>query len=320
MSTFILECNGERDLLPAFSLTLDADRTTAIYSNTDIQQELLAYVKAQTALTVCAQEDGLYERLTVQDNIQFYRKWFGCSLPLAEILVKFQLQHCANKALRKCNPSEVQRVRFAKYFMMPAQCLVFVEPVHGVDLVTTNLFMEMLRWLSADGKSAVVLVSNMEHALLVGEKAFRLKENGLQEIVTETEPVQEEASAAVEATDLATPLVADLFKIPTKTADKVILFDPTEIDYIESQEGKAYLVWNDERFAMDASLAEMEKKLEMYGFYRCHRSYIVNLQKVREIITWSKNTYSLRLQNKAASTIPLSRTKVQMVQEIFNLK
>jgi ABC-2 type transport system ATP-binding protein len=71
---------------------------------------------------------------------------------------------------------------------------------------------------------------------------------------------------------------------------------------------------------MDSTLAEMEKKLEIYGFYRCHRSYIVNLQKVREIITWSKNAYSLRIDNKDKATIPLSRTKIQDIQEKFNLE
>src|SRR5699024_10184018 len=116
------------------------------------------------------------------------------------------------------------------------------------------------------------------------------------------------------------PSVANLYKIPAKVDDKVILFDPTEVDFIESQEGKAHIIINNESFALDSTLVEIEKKLEVYGFFRCHRSYIVNLQKVREIITWSKNTYSLKIDNHVESTIPLSRTKIQEIQGIFNLK
>lgn len=138
--------------------------------------------------------------------------------------------------------------------------------------------------------------------------------NGLQPIEIVTEEVEEQAKM------IDSPIVADIFKVPAKLDDKMILFDPTEIDYIESQDGKSMIVIEKESFIMDATLTEVEKKLEMYGFYRCHRSYIVNLQKVREIITWSKNTYSLRLNNKSKSTIPLSRTKVQKIQSIFNVK
>lgn len=45
------------------------------------------------------------------------------------------------------------------------------------------------------------------------------------------------------------------------------------------------------------------------GFYRCHRSYLVNLHKVKEIINWSKNSYSVVIRNSTEDKIPLSRTK-----------
>ena len=47
-----------------------------------------------------------------------------------------------------------------------------------------------------------------------------------------------------------------------------------------------------------------------FGFFRCHRSYIVNLQKVREVITWTRNSYSLILENKEKTSIPLSKAKM----------
>lgn len=57
------------------------------------------------------------------------------------------------------------------------------------------------------------------------------------------------------------------------------------------------------------TLQQLEGRLKPYGFYRCHRSYIVNLQKVREIIIWSKNSYSLKLIGDENTIIPLSRMK-----------
>lgn len=192
--------------------------------------------------------------------------------------------------------------------------LVFLEPVHGVDITTINTFLNLIKKLQDMEAPVLVLVTNLEHALLLGDQAYRVDKKGLHHIELETD---EEEVSEVQAT---TPSIANLYKVPAKVDDKVILFDPTEIDYIESQAGKAQIVINNESFALDSTLAEIEKKLEVYGFFRCHRSYIVNLQKVREIITWSKNTYSLKIDNQVESTIPLSRTKIQEIQGIFNLK
>ncbi|GGJ88475.1 ABC transporter [Lentibacillus kapialis] len=301
--------------LPTFSLTIDDSYVAAIYSDTDIQAELVKVLQNNGHIPIFDQEDGLYQRLTVEANIAFYHKWFGCQTPIPEILVLFELQSCAKTSLHMCSASDVRRVHYAKYFMSGVSPMVFREPIHGVDIRTINTFINMLQKLKDHHMPVLVLVSNMEHALLLGDAAYKLQKSGLQPI--EIDDGEEEVS---DIKSSRTPTIASLFKIPAKVDEKMILFDPPEIDYIESQDGKAMLVINDESYAMDSTLAEIEKKLEVYGFYRCHRSYIVNLQKVREIITWSKNTYSLKIDNTLQSTIPLSRTKIQDIQEKFSLK
>ncbi|WP_404451808.1 LytTR family transcriptional regulator DNA-binding domain-containing protein [Virgibacillus necropolis] len=306
---------AKSNILPAFSITVNDSNTTALYSDADIQAELIKVIQQDGDITVFDRQAGLYERLTIKENIAFYHKWFGCQTPIPEILVMFKLQKCADTRLSKSSSSEIARVYYAKDYMVGARPCVFQEPIHGVDILTIHTFIEMLKALMEDGVPVLVLVSNMEHALLLGDVAYRLEEKGLHKIEIESEELD-----ATKTEPSTSPSIANLFKIPAKIDDKVILFDPPEIDYIESQDGKSNIVINDESFAMDSTLSEIEKKLEFYGFYRCHRSYIVNLQKVREIITWSKNTYSLRIDNKSQSTIPLSRTKIQDIQEIFNLK
>ncbi|MEW9675397.1 LytTR family transcriptional regulator DNA-binding domain-containing protein [Lentibacillus sp. L22] len=266
--------------LPKFSINIDSSQATAIYSDIDLQAELVKVLRENHDVKLFDYQEGLYERLTVQGNIKFFHQWFNCQTPLAEILVMFQLTNCAKTALRKCSTSEIRRVFYAKHYMAGANLNVFREPIHGVDVLTINTFIKMLKQMAQESKQVLLLVSNMEHALLLGDIAYRLQDQGLHELETET---QEEQKAAEETPISLT--VEKMFKVPAKVDDKVILFDPTEIDYIESQDGKSSIVINNESFALDSTLTEIEQKLELYGFYRCHRSYIVNLQKVREIIT-----------------------------------
>ncbi|WNS45196.1 LytTR family transcriptional regulator DNA-binding domain-containing protein [Paenibacillus sp. MMS20-IR301] len=301
------------EALPAFSLTLNDLLVTAVYSDTDLQAELVKALRSKTGIPVLDSEDGLYMRLTVENNIAFFHKWFGCTIPLSEILVQFELQYCVKRPLHKCSESEIRRVCYAKYYMSGVQNMVFCEPIQGVDVRTINSFINMLNIMKHQHSAVLILVSSMEHALILGDNAYKLQPNGIQQI----EIIEE---GAVPEAEILTPKTVKLFKIPAKVDDKIILFDPPEIDYIEGQDGKAVIVINNEKYAMDSTLAEVEKKLEVYGFYRCHRSYIVNLQKVREIITWSKNTYSLRIDNKVQSTIPLSRTRLQEVLDKFSLE
>ncbi|UQZ32818.1 ABC transporter ATP-binding protein [Paenibacillus sp. PK3_47] len=301
--------------LPAFTLTLRDFEAAAIYSDTDLQAELVKALRGQAGLQVFDYEEGLYTRLTVENNIAFFHKWFGCRVPLSEILVQFELHHCAGRPLHKCSESEIRRLYYAKYYMSGAGSMVFREPVQGVDVRTVNTLIRMLSKLKEHPVSVLILVSGMEHARILGDAAYKLQSDGIQQLEAADEDTAPEPEVPA-----AAPKTAKLFKIPAKVDDKIILFDPPEIDYIESRDGKAVLVINNESYAMDSTLADVEKKLEVYGFYRCHRSYIVNLQKVREIITWSKNTYSLRIDNQAESTIPLSRTKIQEVLEKFSLE
>jgi len=108
-------------------------------------------------------------------------------------------------------------------------------------------------------------------------------------------------------------------KIPAKVNDKIILFDPTEILFIESNEGVSQLHVNEGVFACAIKLGDLEEKLKLFGFFRCHRSYIVNLQHVREVITWTRNSYSLILDDKSKSSIPLSKGKFDELRAIIGI-
>lgn len=317
MSNFkINHLDSSTNALPEFSIVLKPQQITAIYSDVDVQEAFIEYVHKKNDIMVFDGQEGLYERLSVEANIKFFRKWFHCKVPVSELLVMFELQTCASTPLKKCSSSEIRRVYYAKYYMMNMDVNVFREPISNVDLKTINTFIQLVHKLTDENRTVLLLTSSAEHALLLAELTYHLREEGLHVLETETKE-----HVDMDTPGLSTsPVVDKLFKIPAKVEDKVILFDPTEIDYIESQSGKTFIYINKDAFALDFTLTEIEKRLELYGFYRCHRSYIVNLQKVREIITWSKNTYSLRINNKAQSTIPLSRTKLHMIQEIFKLK
>ena len=78
-------------------------------------------------------------------------------------------------------------------------------------------------------------------------------------------------------------------KIPAKAGETLLLFNPSDIDFAESASGRTALSVRGEEYACALTLEELSVRLERYGFFRCHRSYLVNMQKVQEVVRWTRN-------------------------------
>ncbi|WP_400242814.1 LytTR family DNA-binding domain-containing protein [Niallia sp. JL1B1071] len=74
---------------------------------------------------------------------------------------------------------------------------------------------------------------------------------------------------------------------------------------------------DDEYFPTDLTMNELEDKLLKFGFFRCHRSYLVNLQHVSELISYSKNSYTLILRGKPNVKLPLSRNRLEELKQLI---
>jgi ABC-2 type transport system ATP-binding protein len=212
--------------------------------------------------------------------------------------------------------SERKRVRMARLLFQDPSLFVFEEPTQNVDAETKGIFYKLVENLQNSGKGVLILTENMKSAVASADQAYHLDEKGLRAIAdAEKELAAREGPAPGEET--ARPLKFE--KIPTRADEKMVLFDPPEIDYVESLCGQSNIYVKGEAFPGIFTLAELEARLKPYGFFRCHRSYIVNLQKVCEIITWTRNSYGLILDDRARTEIPLSKAKMAELKEMLGL-
>ena len=67
------------------------------------------------------------------------------------------------------------------------------------------------------------------------------------------------------------------------------------------------------------TLEELLELLDPALFWRAHRSFVVNLNHIREVVPWFKSSYQLRMDDKKASEIPVSRTQTRRLRELFKL-
>ena len=300
-----------RLLIP--TLTLDPQLHEIIGIQTDVQrkQSLLNELKMDKKLYISNSNAGEYERLTVKELIKFLSTISGSLYKIDFLIEKFGLTDFQQTKIKHIPASKQIFIKQLRVFFAQQSTLILEEPYFFLDESDRKIFSKILDELS-ETKKIVIFASNLEDAFISCHKIYRLDEQGLKELdIADSEDEQETLEEDLRPFKLE--------KISTKRNEKTILFDPPEIDYIESVEGTIYVHVGGENYACAMTLTELEIKLKSYGFFRCHRSYIVNLQKVREIITWTKNSYSLRLNVGKDSVVPLSRTKLPELRGLLNI-
>jgi two-component system, LytTR family, response regulator LytT len=67
------------------------------------------------------------------------------------------------------------------------------------------------------------------------------------------------------------------------------------------------------------TLEELLDSLDPNLFWRAHRSYLVNTNRIREVVPWFKSSYQLRMDDKKQTEIPVSRAQTKRLRELFGL-
>ncbi len=100
--------------------------------------------------------------------------------------------------------------------------------------------------------------------------------------------------------------------------DRIIVTSIHDIYYAEAHEKMTFVYTKRESYVMPMNITEFCSKLPTTHFFRCHRSWCVNLDKIREIEPWFNNTYILRLRDLDFQ-VPVSRSKVKEFRQLMNL-
>ena len=73
---------------------------------------------------------------------------------------------------------------------------------------------------------------------------------------------------------------------------------------------------NQRKYISKIKISKWEEMLKGDNFYRCHRSFIVNLDKITEIEQWFNSSWIIKIKNYTTA-IPVSRNNIKELKEIF---
>ncbi|HTS35394.1 MAG TPA: LytTR family DNA-binding domain-containing protein [Candidatus Solibacter sp.] len=112
-------------------------------------------------------------------------------------------------------------------------------------------------------------------------------------------------------------------KILLKTVGRMFLVDQKDICYAWIEDGVISVVTGGpagmEGQSNCRTLEELLESLDGNLFWRAHRSYLVNINRIREVVPWFKSSYQLRMDDKKQTEIPVSRAQTKRLRELFGL-
>ncbi len=109
-------------------------------------------------------------------------------------------------------------------------------------------------------------------------------------------------------------------KILIKSAGRLFLVDQKDICYASIEDGViSVFTTAAEGQSNCRTLEELLESLDPNLFWRAHRSYLVNINRIKEVVPWFKSSYQLRMDDKKSSEIPVSRAQTKRLRELFGL-
>ena len=99
--------------------------------------------------------------------------------------------------------------------------------------------------------------------------------------------------------------------IPVKTKKQNMFIKPSNILYIEARSSGNLMKTLNRTYIIREDIHSLEVKLQQNNFFRCHRSYLVNFKRVKEIVP-SGRTFQIILDT--GEKIPLSRKQEKILR------
>jgi two-component system LytT family response regulator/two-component system response regulator LytT len=109
-------------------------------------------------------------------------------------------------------------------------------------------------------------------------------------------------------------------KLLIRSNNRNFIVDANDVIYATIDNGLITLVaTNLEGHSNYRTIEDLQGNLDPDMFWRVHRSYLVNINRIKEVVPWFKSSYQLRLDDRKHTEVPVSRVQTRRLRELFKL-
>ncbi len=282
------------------------------------------------------ESDKGFDRDTVRSYLKFFARLAGGKITANEALNHFGLKDKRNTSVSKLTPEERALMNFARMTLFEPEVVFCERPLLELGPEARSLF---LTWIASEAEKGTIFITAGEplrEALLMPGDAWWEEEGrffpaqtvqdeaATQDAVTSSKKDESNATSnSDQETEDEVVFAGDevrVCKVQAKSGTSTLLFDPREIDFIESVNRQNYVSVRGELYQTPSTLDELERELTRFGFFRCHRSYIVNVQRIAKVERFTRNSFNLTLSDVAHTSIPLAKGRAEEMRATLGMK
>lgn len=257
-------------------------RALIVDDESPARKELRYLLKPFAEIQVVGEADNALEALELIDNLEYSIVFLDIDMPgLQGIELARQLQERGNS---------------------PAIIFITAHEEFAVEAFSVNAIDYLLKPINPKRLEQSLQKVMAYHTALVQQ------DNSPLELITNALPMA-----------TPNPVVRPLEVVPVEHRGKTILLRPEEIIYFYTDKDNVFVKIQKESYLARFTLRELESRLNSNLFFRTHRCYLVNIQRMRELIPYFNGTYTVVVDDQEKSEIPVSRTQARKLKEILGL-
>jgi two-component system response regulator LytT len=183
---------------------------------------------------------------------------------------------------------------------------------HQPDVVFLDIKMPEMEGVQA----ARMLSSRKQQPLIVFSTAYEdyaleaFKLNAVDYLLKPTEPhrLQETLQRIRKRFTDGSASTAKVSKLLIEENNRFVVIEPSSIMYAVRDDRVVQIYTTGDSYTARMTLQQLEEKLQSHSFFRTHKSYLVNLQYVSELVPWFNGAYNIIMKGPKRIQLPVSRS------------
>jgi two-component system LytT family response regulator/two-component system response regulator LytT len=132
--------------------------------------------------------------------------------------------------------------------------------------------------------------------------------------------IEDKQQAQEKAAEVALAAPAQRTKLLVKANNRNLIVDAQDLIYATIDDGLITMVTSHfEGQSNYRTIEELQSNLDPNLFWRVHRSFLVNINRIREVIPWFKSSFQLKMDDKKQTEIPVSRIQTRRLRELLKI-
>jgi two-component system LytT family response regulator/two-component system response regulator LytT len=109
-------------------------------------------------------------------------------------------------------------------------------------------------------------------------------------------------------------------KLLVRSSNRNFIIDAQDLIYATIDDGVITIVTTTvEGESNYRTIEELQSNLDPDVFWRVHRSYLVNINRIKEVIPWFKSSYQIKMDDKRQTEVPVSRVQTKRLRALLKL-